>query len=844
MNLNHQTGPKSTISMSSMGKKTGLGQQYSPSSRRALLKKNTLGRRLVVSILPATLLPLLIASGLGFRIIQQQAKQDALELLQQKSLLTSEAAQLFVEDTFKIPKVISLSPLVANVVQQAESIVESEQLEEESIDDLEERFQRLKLLTPNDELNDYLGSIVEEEGLGEIFVTDKRGLNLAYSSITSDFVQRDEDWWLGAKDLKTHVDTPEFDESVGVFGLALSQAVIDPSSGDFQGVVKTVVPATLMNERILTYAEASVKDTEILQLVDVQARFVFVTVNQDSVLTGQDQLLEGGDILERIISRLPSILFNRGDMLGKVDELIRQEKQVDLLSADILNTSSGQALSLILEFQGRDYSVITIPGTRWVSIASANTSEINAAGLGLLNIFGGTVIVLSVAVTGILIALARQLSAPLEALTNTAEQATAGNLSVRAAPAGTTEIQSLGNGLNQLLQQIQSLVSQQKDLAQEQQQQREDLETDISQLMEDVGDAADGDLTVRAQLSAGDVGIVADLFNAIVENLRDTAIRVKSTTDQVGSSLANNESEIQQFSQQAKEEVQALQDTVMAMETMSQSIQSVAERANQASNLTQDTYATVQASSQSMEETVSSIVNLRSTVGETAKKIKRLGESAQKISQTVSLIDEIALKTNLLAVNASVEAARAGELGQGFTAVAEQVGALAEQSAKATRDIAQIVADIQLETQEVVAAIETGTAQVVDSSERVETSKQQLNQALTQSEEITQLMSLISDSTVEQTQASTVVTTLMQEATQASEMRSHKSTQIAQAIRETALVAEALQLSVEQFKVKDMSPDLTSEDQDMLNSVEAEEGTKVEEAPLQTSESTTVPTNG
>ena len=833
MNINEQSGPQSPLLSSQTGRQSLANWRSRPSQKRALFKKNTLGRRLLLTILPATLFPLLVASGLGYRIIQRQAQEDALELLQQKALLTSEASRLFVEDTLKIPRVISLDPLVSEVVERAEVIVEAERLDDESIRDLEERFKDSKLLTPNQELNTYLATVVEEEELGEIFITDKRGLNLAYSNLTSDFVQRDEDWWLGAKDLKTHVDVPEFDESVGTFALALSHAVIDPSSGEFQGVVKTVIPADVMNERIITYAEASVQGSEILQVLDAQAQSVFVTVTTDGVATGEGQSLEGGETMSKIISRLPAILFNRGDMLGRVDDLIQQEKQVKLLDSEVLETSSGQALSIILEYKGRDYSIFTVPGTRWVSVVSASTSEVNAAGFGLLSVFGSTVVVLGIAIAGLLVALARQLSAPLDALTITAEQATAGNLNVRATPSGTVEIQTLGKGLNQLLQQIQSLLSQQKELTQEQQEQREELETDISQLMEDVGDAADGDLTVRAQLSASDVGIVADLFNAIVENLRDTAIRVKSTTDQVGVALTDNESEIQQFSQQATEEVQSLQETMMAMETMAQSIQSVAERANQASNLTQDTYATVQASSQSMDETVSSIINLRSTVGETAKKIKRLGESAQKISQTVSLIDEIALKTNLLAVNASVEAARAGELGQGFTAVAEQVGALAEQSAQATKDIAQIVADIQMETQEVVAAIETGTAQVVDSSDRVETTKQKLNQVLTKSEEVTQLMGLISESTVEQTQSSTAVTTLMQQATQASEARSHKSSQIAQAIRKTALVAQELQTSVEQFKVTDTASgvedpsvasaleELTSPDLPKLRSEEA-----------------------
>ncbi|MGB3570682.1 MAG: methyl-accepting chemotaxis protein, partial [Phormidesmis sp.] len=276
---------------------------------------------------------------------------------------------------------------------------------------------------------------------------------------------------------------------------------------------------------------------------------------------------------------------------------------------------------------------------------------------------------------------------------------------------------------------------------------------------------------------------------------------VKQSTGKVSQSLSTNEQQILTQADQAVEEAREMGSTMIAVEEMGRSIESVADSASQASALTNDTYTTVQAGSASMEQTAESILELRSTVGETAKKIKRLGESAQKISQAVSLIDSIALKTNLLAVNASVEAARAGELGQGFSAVAEQVGSLAEQSAGATKTIAQIVAEIQTETQEVVAAIETGTAQVVDSSNLVSITQQQLDEVLSKSEKINQLMQRISEATVGQTRSSTAVTDLIKKATQSSQQRSQTSAQMAQAIKETAKVAQSLQNSVEQFKI-------------------------------------------
>ncbi len=137
---------------------------------------------------------------------------------------------------------------------------------------------------------------------------------------------------------------------------------------------------------------------------------------------------------------------------------------------------------------------------------------------------------------------------------------------------GTRETQILGEGFNNLLEQLQSLLSRQKAQTEEQRSQREILENDITQLMEDVGDAADGDLSVRAKLSASDVGIVADLFNAIIENLRDIAVNVKQSTGDVSQSLNTNEQQILTLADQAVAEAREMQSTMTAVEAMSQSV--------------------------------------------------------------------------------------------------------------------------------------------------------------------------------------------------------------------------------------------------------------------------------
>jgi twitching motility protein PilJ len=331
--------------------------------------------------------------------------------------------------------------------------------------------------------------------------------------------------------------------------------------------------------------------------------------------------------------------------------------------------------------------------------------------------------------------------------------------------------------------------------------QAEQLQAQLVGLLSDVEGAASGDLTVRANVSVGELGTVADFFNAIIESLRDIVVQVQQAAGQVNLSVGTNESAIRQLADEALAQADEITTTLNAVEDMTRSIREVSDSARQAAEVARTASTTAEAGGAAMDRTVASIVNLRETVAETAKKVKRLGESSQQISKVVSLINEIALKTNLLAVNASIEAARAGEEGQGFAVVAEEVGALADQSAAATKDIEQIVAAIQRETNEVVGAMELGTAQVVEGTRLVEDTKQSLGQILEVARQIDQLLQSISNATVSQTRTSATVSDLMKAIAKTSENTSVSSRQVSSALRDTVAVARQLESTVGAFKV-------------------------------------------
>ena len=337
----------------------------------------------------------------------------------------------------------------------------------------------------------------------------------------------------------------------------------------------------------------------------------------------------------------------------------------------------------------------------------------------------------------------------------------------------------------------------------EQRQQKESLQLQLLELLSDVEGASRGDLTVRADVTVGEIGTVADFFNAVIESLREIVMKVKQAATQVNTSLGENEGAIRQLSLEALKQAEETTRTLDSVEQMARSIQQVAENARQAAAVARTASTTAEAGGLAMDRSVQNILGLRETVAETAKKVKRLGESSQQISKVVSLINQIALQTNLLAINAGIEAARAGEEGQGFAVVAEEVGELAARSAAATREIEQIVENIQKETASVVEAMELGTTQVVEGTHLVEDAKLSLNKILEVSREIDQLVQSISSSTVSQAQTSQAITDLMKDIAQISERTSNSTRQVSSSLQETVGIAEELQASVGAFKVGD-----------------------------------------
>jgi methyl-accepting chemotaxis protein PixJ len=336
---------------------------------------------------------------------------------------------------------------------------------------------------------------------------------------------------------------------------------------------------------------------------------------------------------------------------------------------------------------------------------------------------------------------------------------------------------------------------------QEQQEQKEFLQRRALELLMEVDPVSQGDLTIRAKVTPDEVGTIADSYNSIIRSLRQLVMDVQGASATVSQTASSNEASVQQLSEEARRQMATITEALIQVQATVVSVKGVTTRALEAEQGVKLAATAIAEGDIAMDKTVAGISAIRETVSETAKKVKRLGEASQKISKVVNLINGFAAQTNLLALNAAIEAARAGEEGRGFAVVAEEVRSLAQQSSAATAEIEHLVEEIQTQTNEVVLAMEAGTEQVVEGTQLVEETRTKLNEITSVSATIRRLIGEISEATAVQTQAYETVSQTMEQAATIADDSSKQSDHVAKSFSRLLDVADALQVSVSQFKV-------------------------------------------
>ncbi|MFN5613862.1 MAG: methyl-accepting chemotaxis protein, partial [Pseudanabaena sp.] len=336
---------------------------------------------------------------------------------------------------------------------------------------------------------------------------------------------------------------------------------------------------------------------------------------------------------------------------------------------------------------------------------------------------------------------------------------------------------------------------------QEQRQAKEFLQKRALELLIQVDPISRGDLTVRAQVTEDEIGTIADSYNATISNLRKLVQEVQSAAQSVSQTVLKNQPTMENVSNGASEQVQAIKQTLEKIHALTELIAGVEMRATQAEAQVESTNQVLIEGDAAMNSTVEGFTAIRETVAETSEKVQQLGEASQKISKVVKLISGFANQTNMLALNASIEAARAGEEGQGFGVVANEVRALAQRSAKATTEVRQLIEEIQSQVSDLVKVMAMGTKQVNSGAQLVEETRQKLTDISVSSQQVNQLVREIAQSASLQSQTSDQASQTIQNVAAIATSNSSYAQNLNNSFSELQKVAEELQVSVAQFKV-------------------------------------------
>ncbi|MBI4989269.1 MAG: type IV pili methyl-accepting chemotaxis transducer N-terminal domain-containing protein [Rhodocyclales bacterium] len=323
----------------------------------------------------------------------------------------------------------------------------------------------------------------------------------------------------------------------------------------------------------------------------------------------------------------------------------------------------------------------------------------------------------------------------------------------------------------------------------------------ILRLMNEMGDLADGDLTVRATVTEDITGAIADSVNYTIEEL---GVLVRRINDAAGRVAAASEAaqktsnELLVATERQSREIKQAGDNVL---DMAKSMNQVSSEAMESAQVARHSLDAAQKGAEAVENSIKGMNEIREQIQETSKRIKRLGESSQEIGEIVELISDITEQTNVLALNAAIQAASAGEAGRGFTVVAEEVQRLAERSGEATKQIAAIVKTIQTDTHDAVSAMENSTRGVVEGAKLSDAAGQALQEISSVSTNLASLIESISSSTQQQAETATRVAQNMQGILRVTEQTTVGTKQTAVSIGQLAELAVELKGSVSGFKV-------------------------------------------
>jgi methyl-accepting chemotaxis protein len=388
---------------------------------------------------------------------------------------------------------------------------------------------------------------------------------------------------------------------------------------------------------------------------------------------------------------------------------------------------------------------------------------------------------------------ATKIVAPVKDLMRIADALGRGDLTTKANVKTGDELGQLGETFNRTIDRLQGLVQTETD--------RDKMQHQVMDLLSVVSTAAEGDLTIKAEVTADALGSVADAFNLMITGLTTLVTQASNVANEIQRSTGDILHSADRMRLGAEQQASQIRTASDAVNAMSLTTQRMAENAGAATQTSvKATQAAVKGGA-AVSETIKGMQRIRATVQSTGKKIKGLGERSLEIGAIIEVINEIATQTNLLALNAAIEAARAGEQGKGFAVVADEVRKLAERAARATKDITGLIKGIQVETSEAVTVMEEGTREVEEGTKLAD----QAGAALREIEQIVKqtatLMTDITRAAADQVKSTESVVHTMGSISQLTQETAHGVQETVATISSLADLTKRLNDAIGRFKI-------------------------------------------
>jgi len=436
--------------------------------------------------------------------------------------------------------------------------------------------------------------------------------------------------------------------------------------------------------------------------------------------------------------------------------------------------------------------VVNIAETMGEVVTTVGPSQINPVVFGdVIAFLVTTVVVLTI---GYIINIT--ITRPLGQLTSLTRRIARGETGARARIVGRDEIYLVATSMNNMLDNIVRLI-------QETQAQRDSLQAQVEKLVSEVSGVGEGDLRIQAEVTVDTLGVLADSFNYMVEELSSLIVRVKIVAHEVENSTGMVLDHMTQLVEDGDIQIQQIANATAGVEHIADSSRHMAERAQILYKIARETRMDAQSGRASMQQSLEGIERVHENVQETASKVQLLGDRSREIDEIVAAISNIAHQTNRLALDAAIQAAMAGENGKGFGAVAADIRRLAERAKEEASMVARIVRSIREDIGAVAVAMQDTEHETSVGAKLTQEAGTTLGSIFTAIDQEAEEIENISLMTTQQLQSTGAIVQIMQGVSNVTERSGASTRDASQNMERLARLVEQLRASVEAFKMRE-----------------------------------------